>query len=75
MGGANSETAAQRDERLRAERLAAEQASIAQKEKDDYTAAQEAAKLKADARKKRETGMQGGGRAGLMYKGDERGTA
>ena len=72
MGG-SGETGAQRSERLAAERVAGKSADIAAAQKVETAAQEEEMKKKKAALKKRSAGMQGGGREGLMYQGNQAG--
>ena len=71
--GRSGESSTQRAERLEAERISKETAVIAQREKDlQLKQSQEIAQKQKDLAK-RSTGMAGGGREGLMYKGSNTG--
>jgi len=72
MGG-SGETGSQRNERLAAQTVSDAQKKKAADEKKAFEDTQAAAAKKKNELLKRKTGMQGGGRSGLMYKGREQG--
>ena len=69
MSGRTKESTSQRNERLEAERIAADTKAIADREKELQLKKSEETEQKKKDLATRSKSMAGGGREGLMYKG------